>query len=68
MREMQEKRRSETTGAKQPFRTPNIVSFNYEDLYSYGSEKQTASANYRPGNSNTMLRKRATKPEKDAEN
>jgi len=30
---------------------------NYDDYYSYGSEAYTASANYRPGNSNTSLRK-----------
>ena len=30
---------------------------DYEAYYSYGSEGNTASANYRPRNSNTMLRK-----------
>ena len=51
--------------AQQPFRTPNVMQFNYEDLYSYGSELNTASANYRPGNSNTLLR-RKNKPPKSS--
>ena len=42
----------------QPFRTPNVFSFNYDDLYSGDSEVYTASANYRPGNSNTVLRRK----------
>lgn len=32
-----------------------------EDFYSYGSEKMTASANYRPRNSNTCLRRKVGK-------
>ena len=51
-------RYSESNSRGQPFRTPNAIQFNYEDIYSYGSEMNTASANYRPGNSNTMLRRR----------
>lgn len=51
-------RRNTDPRAGQPFRTPNAIQFNYEDLYSYGSEMMTASANYRPGNSNTQLRKK----------
>ena len=42
----------------QAFRTPQDQIFDYEAYYSYGSEGHTASANYRPRNSNTMLRKR----------
>ena len=60
MRQMQLKERESSN--KQPFRTPNVISFNYEDLYSYGSEVTTASANYRPGNSNTLLRRRKNPP------
>jgi hypothetical protein len=60
MRQMQLKERESSN--KQPFRTPNVISFNYEDLYSYGSEVNTASANYRPGNSNTLLRRRKNPP------
>ena len=39
------------------FRTPQDQVLDYEAYYSYGSEHNTASANYRPRNSNTMLRK-----------
>ena len=39
------------------FRTPQDQVLDYEAYYSYGSEGNTASANYRPRNSNTMLRK-----------
>ena len=46
-----------SSGAKQPFQTPNVMAFNYEDLYSYGSEMNSRSANYRPGNSATALRR-----------
>lgn len=44
-----------------PFHTPDVMAFNYDDLYSYGSEMNTASANYRPGNSNTLLRRKLPK-------
>jgi len=53
---------SDSHSGGQPFRTPAAIQFNYEDLFSYGSERMTASANYRPGNSNTMLRKKAAQP------
>ena len=39
------------------FKTPQEVGFDYEAYYSYGSEMNTASANYRPGNTNTKLRR-----------
>ena len=55
MRKLEEQRSS---GGAQPFKTPNVISFNYEDLDSYGSQINTASANYRPGNSKTRLRKK----------
>ena len=41
-----------------PFRTPEYYPFDYEAYDMYGSEDMTASANYRPGNSQTALRKR----------
>lgn len=41
------------------FKSPQIVGF--DEYWDYGSEKQTASANYRPGNSNTFLRKPRTR-------
>lgn len=37
------------------FKSP--VAFGFDDYWDYGHENQTASANYRPGNSNTVLRK-----------
>ena len=39
------------------FMTPYATAFDYDAYYSYGSEINTASANYRPGNSNTQLRR-----------
>ena len=41
-----------------PFRTPEYYPFDYEAYDLYGSEDQTASANYRPGNSATALRRK----------
>ena len=52
-------RYSESNSRGQPFKTPNAIQFNYDDMYSYGSEMNTASANYRPGNSGTALRRKA---------
>ena len=48
--------RSDKSGA--PFRTPNVPTFNYEEFLSYESDMNTASANYRPRNSNTCLRRK----------
>ena len=45
----------------QQYRTPDVITFNYEDMYSYGSEMNTMSANFRPGNSNTVLRRKLPK-------
>ena len=52
-------RYSESNSRGQPFKTPNAIQFNYDDMYSYGSEMNTASANYRPGNTGTALRRKA---------
>ena len=54
----EEQMRRYSSGERGAFKTPNVIQFNYEDLYSYGSEMNTASANYRPGNSNTQLRRK----------
>ena len=53
---MYDYRYSDSNSRGGPFKTPNAIQFNYEDLYSYGSEMNTASANYRPRNSETVLR------------
>ena len=37
------------------FKSP--AAYGFDDYWDYGHENQTASANYRPGNSNTVLRK-----------
>ena len=47
--------RIEREGRDQNFKSPQVAGF--DQYWDYGSEKQTASANYRPGNSNTILRK-----------
>ena len=61
IRQMQEERqmRERSQGSSNfPFQTPQYYPFDYEAYELYGSEQQTASANYRPRNSNTALRKK----------
>ena len=55
LQEYYEAMRMEGEGRDQNFKSPQVVGF--DQYWDYGSEKQTASANYRPGNSNTILRK-----------
>ena len=55
-------RYSESNSRGQMIKTPNAIQFDPEDMYSYGTEQNTASANFRPRNSSTCLRRKNVQP------
>ena len=62
MRHLQEQRdggmMSQSGSSGYPFKTPHQYPFDYDAYEQYGSEDKTASANYRPGNTQTALRRK----------
>ena len=53
---------SESASRSKQFKTPSVMQFNLEDVGSYESETGTASANYRPRNSSSCLRRKVNPP------